>query len=305
MSCSGLKEAAISNKTGGDQGLRRAGAVGIAAALAVLAAGCTGSSAPPPVGSRAAAPNGSPALANCLTASRCLAPSQLRAAYAIQPLLEAGIDGRSQSVVLPELAVTASASVPKVTDIRQDLADFDSRFGLPAAQIQVIETPTGSAASPWLAGVEEVVDTEMVHAVAPAAAIRVLLENPADVRTPAQIAAGYGAFVQTAAGQGDIISLSGGYGEHFFTSAQTASINAALEYAAAQHITFVASSGDGGVISDLGRFGSSTPVQEVSLPASDPLVLAVGATSLTANPVTGAYLGETALNTARYASASR
>jgi subtilase family serine protease len=292
------EEAAISNKTGGDQGQRRAAALGVAAAVAVLAAGCGGSSsAPHPVGSHAAAPTGSPGLANCLTASRCLAPSQFRAAYAIQPLLDGGIDGRGQSVVLPELAVTASASAPKVTDIRQDLADFDSRFGLPPAQIQVIETPAGSSASPWLAGPEEVVDAEMVHAVAPDAAIRVLLEDPADVSTPAQIAAGYGAFVRTAAGQGDVISLSGGYGEHFFTSAQVASINSALEYAAAQHITFVASSGDGGAVSDLGRFGSTTPVKEVSLPASDPLVLAVGGTSLTANPVTGAYLSETALNT--------
>ena len=59
----------------------------------------------------------------------------------------------------------------------------------------------------------------------------------------------------------------------------------------------MASSGDGGAISDLGTFGSSTPVKEVSLPASDPLVLAVGGTSLTANPVTGAYVSETALNT--------
>jgi subtilase family serine protease len=48
--------------------------------------------------------------------------------------------------------------------------------------------------------------------------------------------------------------------------------------------------------SDLGRFDSTTPVAEVSLPASDPLVLAVGGTSLTANPGTGAYISETALN---------
>jgi len=217
-------------------------------------------------------------------------------AYGIAPLLDGGIDGRGQSVVLPELAVTAPASGPKVTDIRQDLADFDSRFGLPPAQIQVITSPAGSSASQWLAGTEEVVDTEMVHAVAPDAAVRVLLEDPADVSTPAQIAAAYGAFVRMAAGQGNVISLSGGYGEHFFTSAQSASINAALQYAAAQHVTFVASSGDGGAISDLGRFGSTTPVTEVSLPASDPLVLAVGGTSLTANPATGAYISETALN---------
>jgi subtilase family serine protease len=293
---SACKEAAISDKTGGDRGPRRAAALGIAVAVAVLTVACGGGSAPPPARSSAAAPSGSPGLADCLAASRCLAPRQFRAAYGVQSLLDAGIDGRGQSVVLPELAVTASASGPRVSDIRQDLADFDSRFALPPAQIQVIETPAGSSASRWLAGTEEVVDTEMVHAVAPGAALRVLLEDPADVSTPAQIAAAYGAFVRTAAGQGTIISLSGGYGEHFFTGAQAASINAALEYAAARHITFVASSGDGGAISDLGRFGSSTPVKEVSLPASDPLVLAVGATSLTANPVTGAYLSETALN---------
>lgn len=57
----------------------------------------------------------------------------------------------------------------------------------------------------------------------------------------------------------------------------------------------MASSGDSGAISDLR--GSSTPVKEVSLPASDPLVLAVGGTSLAANPVTGTYASETAWNT--------
>jgi subtilase family serine protease len=94
-----------------------------------------------------------------------------------------------------------------------------------------------------------------------------------------------------------VISLSGAYGEHFVTPADAATINSALEYSAAHHVTFVAASGDGGVISDLGKFGSTTPVKEVSVPASDPLVLAVGGTSLTANPVTGRYRSETALNT--------
>jgi subtilase family serine protease len=38
------------------------------------------------------------------------------------------------------------------------------------------------------------------------------------------------------------------------------------------------------------------PVREVSLPASDPLVLAAGGTDLTADPVTGAYIREIAWN---------
>ena len=70
-------------------------------------------------------------------------------------------------------------------------------------------------------------------------------------------------------------------------------MNAALEYAAARHATFVAASGDYGAIGD----GSTTPAREVNLPASDPLVLGAGGTSLTANPVTGAYISETAWNT--------
>jgi subtilase family serine protease len=226
-----------------------------------------------------------------------LAPRQFRVAYGLQAVLDDGINGRGQTVVLPEFAATAPASPPQVTEIRQDLADFDSRFGLPPVRLQVITTLAGSSASPGLAGIEEVVDTEMVHAVAPDATIRELLVARADVSTPAKEAATFARQVRIAARHADVISLSGSFGEHFATPAEVATINSALEYSAARHVTFVASSGDGGAIGDLGTFGSSSPVKEVSLPASDPLVLAVGGSSLTANPVTGRYVSETALNT--------
>jgi subtilase family serine protease len=284
----------VNNKTGGSRNPRRAAALAVAAAVAVLVAACGGGSAPSSASSSAAAPASSPGLADCLTAAQCYAPRQFRVAYGIQPLLDDGINGRGQTVVLLEFADTAPASPPTVTDIRQDLADFDSRFGLPPARIEVITTLAGSSASPWLAGMEEVGDTEMVHAVAPDATIRELLVNP-DVSTPAQLAAPLAAAVRTGVRNGAVISFSKSYGEHFFTSAEAATINSALEYAAASHVTVVASSGDSGAISDLR--GSSTPVKEISLPASDPMVLAAGGTSLTANPVTGAYVSETAWNT--------
>jgi subtilase family serine protease len=54
------------------------------------------------------------------------------------------------------------------------LESFDSTFRLPAARIQVVTSPAGSA-SPWQATEEEVNDTEFVHAVAPAATLRVVL----------------------------------------------------------------------------------------------------------------------------------
>ena len=364
----------MNHKTGGSRGPRRAAALAVAAAVAMLATACglvhihVGSSAasapagpttyradlafaqcmrshgapnfPDPVpggtftvnvpatgptgskagpydacrhllrsGSATAPPTPSPpgVAADCLTSRPpCYAPRQLRVGYGIQPLLDRGITGRGVTVVLPEEAetgpeqppaVTGPELPPAVTDIRQDVADFDSRFGLPPARIQVITTMAGSSASPWLAGPEEVGDTELVHAVAPDATIRELLVDRADVSTPARLAVTFAAYVRIAARNAEVISQSGigqdfNVGEDSWTSAEVATMNSALEYAAARHVTVVAASGDYGAIGN----GSTTPVKEVNLPASDLLVLGAGGTSLTANPVTGAYISETAWN---------
>jgi subtilase family serine protease len=235
---------------------------------------------------------------DCLGSQPCYAARQFRVAYGIQPLLDRGIDGRGVTVALPEEAETGPAQTPAVTDIRQDVADFDSRFGLPPARIQVTTTLAGSSASPWLASEEEVEDTEMVHAVAPDATIREILVDPAEVSTPAKFAATFAAYVRIAVRYAEVMSQcqvgeNFSVGEDSWTSAEVATMNSALEYAAARHVTVVAASGDEGVLG----FGSSTPVKEVILPASDPLVLGVGGTSLTANPVTGAYISETTYDT--------
>ena len=64
-------------------------------------------------------------------------------AYGVTPLLSRGIDGSGEIVVMPELAQTP-ASNGGSTDIRQDLAAFDSKFGLPPAKLQVVNTITQS-----------------------------------------------------------------------------------------------------------------------------------------------------------------
>jgi subtilase family serine protease len=69
-----------------------------------------------------------------------------------------------------------------------------------------------------------------------------------------------------------------------------AGMNGALEQARDHHVTVLASSGDTGAISDDG------PPREASLPASNPLVLAVGGTILDAVSPGGAYRGEMAWN---------
>jgi subtilase family serine protease len=222
----------------------------------------------------------------------CYTPRVFRTAYGISPLLERGIDGRGQTVVIPEIAQPPG---PDATDIRQDMARFDSLFGLPPARLRVVNSLAG-AGSPWLAGGEEVEDAEMVHAVAPGATISIVLVKRSAVNSPADFAAALTAFLRLAATHGGVLSISASIGEHYLTPAEVAGVDAALRADRDHHLTVVAASGDKGAASDL-HFGSTTPVKEVSLPASDPLVLAAGGTSLTADRATGAYTGETAWNT--------
>ena len=85
----------------------------------------------------------SPPVIDCLTLAHptCYAPRQFRVTYGIQPLLDHGINGRGQTIVLPEIAPAATATV---TDVRQDLARYDSLFGLPAARLQVLTRLAGA-----------------------------------------------------------------------------------------------------------------------------------------------------------------
>jgi subtilase family serine protease len=251
-------------------------------------------------GATAPAPSPPGAVPTDCLASRppCYTPRQLRVAYGIQPLLDRGITGRRQTVVLlefPPASAAADAQVPAVSDIRQDLARFDSAFGLPTPRLQVVNT-LAHVASPWLAAAEEVGDTEIVHTLAPDAAIReILIPSPYTASigkvSPAVVAA-----LRLGLAQGGVIELSAGVGEQCFTPAEVAQWNSVLQAAQRDRVTVVISTGDNGAgITPCP--GGTTSVKGVDLPASDPLTLAVGGTSLLASRTTGAYLGETAWNT--------
>jgi subtilase family serine protease len=228
------------------------------------------------------------ALVNCsppgVKLPPCYSPQAYQVAYGIAPLLSHGIDGRGETVVMPELA-----AAPPSTDIRQDLAAFDTTFGLPQASLHVVNI--AKSPTPYLAGNEELGDTEMVHAIAPGASLDVVL-MPADIGTsPATFAAAITKVIQEGTAlHAAVVSISGSGGEHAFTSAEVTQMNAALEQARQQHVTVVGSSGDSGAISS----HEGPPVQ-VNMPASDPLVLGVGGTVLDASPA-GTYLGEMAWN---------
>jgi subtilase family serine protease len=225
---------------------------------------------------------------------QCYSPAEYQVAYGVAPLLKRGISGKGETVVMPELAERPGSNV---TDIRKDLAAFDRKFGLPAAKLK-ITTALAGAGAPYVAGTEEVEDTEIVHAIAPGAALDVVLvphnaTASAANFTAAVIGTIHAAITQNAA----VVSISGSHAEHLFSPAQVARLHAALQQAAGRRVTVVTSSGDTGVISDNG------PPRQVSLPASDPLVLGVGGTALGASFVTGAYQGEMAWNSDTSASA--
>jgi subtilase family serine protease len=225
---------------------------------------------------------------------QCYSPGQYQVAYGVAPLLRRGITGSGETVVMPELASTPG---PNYTDIRKDLATFDRKFGLPAAKLKVTITLAGASA-PYVAGTEEVEDTEIVHAMAPGATLDVVLVPHNAVASAANFTAAVTGLIHAAITQNAaVVSISGSHGEHLFTPAEVARIHAALQQAAGRHVTVVASSGDTGVISDNG------PPVQVSLPASDPLVLGAGGTALSANSATGAYQGEMAWNADTAASA--
>jgi subtilase family serine protease len=222
---------------------------------------------------------------------RCYSPQAYQVAYGVAPLLSHGIDGSGETVVMPELAAQPPASNGAYTDIRQDLAAFDSKFGLPPARLQVVNTIAKSK-TPYLAvGEEEVEDTEMVHAIAPGAILDVVLMPAGVLSSNAAIAAAITQVIRAGvAVHAAVISISASGGEHLRTRAEWAVMNAALQQAREQRVTVVASSGDTGAISDDG------PPRQVSMPASDPLVLAVGGTTLDAARPSGAYQGEMAWN---------
>ncbi|HET9968673.1 MAG TPA: S53 family peptidase, partial [Streptosporangiaceae bacterium] len=240
--------------------------------------------------------------ADCLALrSPCFRPQQFRTAYGIQPLLDRGITGRGQTVVLLEFP-SSTTGAPAHTDVRQDLARFDSVFGLPAARLQVVNT-LAHAASPWLAagpvGTEEVMDTEIVHALAPDAAIREVLIPSSDTASPDTVAAALAAAMRLGLAQHPaVMSLSIGAGEQCFTPAVTAQIDSVLQTAQRDRVTVVVGTGDSGAATTAcpGPGAGSTQVKGVDFPASDPFVLAAGGTSLQASRTTGAYIGETAWN---------
>lgn len=237
----------------------------------------------------------------CGSGVTCYTPQQLQVAYGVKPLLDRGIDGRGETVVLPELA-ESQLNPPLVTDLRQDMAAFDGLFHLPAARMRVATTLAGSG-SPWLAFGEEVLDAEVVHALAPDAGLVILLLPSASLDNAPNAVAAALAELRRGPALGGVMSISAAGqigGEHCVSRAQAGQLNTALRAAVNRGLTVVTASGDIGAAAyqcDLYSALTGTPpvhpAKGVLLLASDPFVLSAGGTALTASQA-GAWTSETA-----------
>jgi subtilase family serine protease len=275
--------------------------VGALVGVFIVAAATLAAAGSSSVGRSEAAPSGGSA--SCISLATCYTARQLEVAYGVRPLLQRGVDGRGETVVLPELAESQLA--PRlVTDLRQDFAVFDHLFQLPAAQLRFVSTFAGPK-EPWLAYGEEVLDAELVHTIAPGAALTIVLVKGTSLDSAAQAVAASVAALRLGASEGGIISLSPAGqigGEHCVDHAQLTQLNAALQTDADQHVTVVAAAGDAGAAGEPcalidalsgGISSSFVPRKEVSLVSSDPLVLSAGGTTLDASHTTGAWISET------------
>src|SRR5713101_7770812 len=221
----------------------------------------------------------------------CYGPDQIYDAYNIKSVLEAGFTGTGRTIVI----IDAFQSPTLLTD----LARFDFLWNLPAPTLNVIvpwsptNTPTpfdpqdGSQVN-WSAEIS--IDVEWAHAIAPGAAIDLVLAKSAadaDMLSVTKYAIDRNL--------GDVISQSFGEAERCADPQLIQQEHALFGEASDKGITLFASSGDQGAAQqtcDGSSFSSSA-----STPASDPDVTAVGGTRLTTAGTNGAYQSESAWST--------
>lgn len=210
----------------------------------------------------------------------CYSPGQIEQAYGVANLLQKNITGQGSTMVI----VDAYGS----TTIQADLQAFDAAWGLAGTTLTVLD-PYGVNGGSQSWSEETTLDVEWSHAMAPGAAI-VLVEAASNSDVDLYNAIKYAVDQNL----GDVISLSFGENESCMDPTLQAAEHQVFQEAASKGISIIAAAGDLG--SAQFTCDGSSLTTAVSYPASDPLVTALGGSSLTADAVTGQYIGETAWN---------
>ncbi len=228
----------------------------------------------------------------CLTSAvppRCYSPQQIRNAYSIQPLLNAGITGKGHTIVLIDFATSPS--------LQSDVHLYDQLYGLKDPKINVI-SPFGTPSVDPGYYVETALDIEIAHAIAPDATIDLVLANVDTITDFTQFLPIALQSTKYAVDNnlGDVISQSFGVGESCATAAYVQAEQQVFTAARAKGITVLASTGDSGATAITCSSAGISEELGISLPSADPLVTAVGGTTLSATLKKGQYAGEVVWN---------
>ena len=212
----------------------------------------------------------------------CYGPAQIRGAYNVP----SNVTGKGETIAIVDAFQSPT--------IRDDLALFDSAFGVPSATLNIIAPqgltpfdPTNADEVSWAGEIS--LDVEYSHAIAPDATIDLVLAK-SDQDTDIFAAQQY--VVQH--NLGDVFSQSFGEAESCMDPALLAQTHKLFQQAALERMSVFASAGDDGAA--LPSCDGSTFIKAVSTPASDPLVTSVGGTHLNADFTTGAYQSESVWN---------
>jgi subtilase family serine protease len=253
-----------------------------------------------------------PTEAQCVANNRrCFTPQAIQAAYDVGPLYGQGVNGKGMTIAIVDSYGN--------DNMAHDLHVFDQAFGLQPmcgeegvtctsgmpsfSRLALQGTPATKAPPPTSNGtgqedkaawaLEVALDVETAHAMAPMA--NILL-----VTTPTAETLGVQGFPQMMSAikyvvdnhLAQVVSMSLASAEQAFASTQSLlNLRYAFEDAAANGVTVVAASGDGGstnsVKQPVGQGGSTIPYPTVEWPASDPLVTGIGGTNVCTNPTAG------------------
>ncbi|GCE05902.1 S53 family peptidase [Dictyobacter aurantiacus] len=227
----------------------------------------------------------------------CYSPNEIRTAYGLNSLLNAGFIGAGQTIV-----VIDSFGSPNPL---KDLKRFDADYGLPDPPSFQVFHPLGTAKfdqnnSDMVGWEQETnLDVQWAHALAPGAGI-VLLTSPVSETQGVQGLPEFLKLEEYALDHhlGNIFSQSWGATEETLFTPEGKKVMQDFDdfyrKATMQHVTFLASAGDSGSANpDVN--GNNYPFPTVGFPADSPWVTAIGGTSLYAD-TSGNYQRETVWN---------
>ena len=258
-----------------------------------------------------------PTQTNCGSVGRrCFNPTSMRNSYNLQPLYDLGHDGSGVTI-----AIIDSFGNPNMAS---DLANFNTQMGtqhmcgepgltctsgMPTFQhvywngkTQVKAPPSGSNGTGsqtrniW--ALETSLDVEWAHTIAPQANILLMTTNPAETLG----VQGFPAMMDAEQfivdhHEATVISQSFASAEEAFNSTQSLlNLRHAYISAAADGVTVLGSSGDGGTANTIRqpvKNPTTIPFPSVEWPTSDPLVTSVGGTYLCTDATTGTSVDST------------